>query len=124
VGFLEEAGCAYVIVAKETRKIKAAAQRVRFTELKSQWQYGEFQYEPQGWKTPHRFVVVRRPISENPEEAKQLTLFKDRRYSYHVLVTNLDLDPWRVYLFYNGRATIEKSNREFLYDYPLRKMEG
>ena len=122
VGFLEEAGCGYVIVAKGNKKIQAAAQRVRFTELKSQWQYGEFEYEPRGWKTPHRFVVVRRPIPEDPEEAKQLTLFKDRRYSYHVLVTNLELDAWRVYLFYSGRATIEKSNREFLYDYPLGKI--
>jgi hypothetical protein len=25
-------------------------------------------------------------------------------------------------LFYNGRASIEKSNREFLYDYPLGKI--
>jgi hypothetical protein len=37
-------------------------------------------------------------------------------------VTNLNLDPWRVYLFYNGRASIEKNNREFLYDYPLGKI--
>ena len=47
---------------------------------------------------------------------------KDRKYSYHVFVTNLELDAWRVYLFYNGRANIEKSNREFLYDYPLGKI--
>ena len=67
-------------------------------------------------------MVVRRPIPEDPEEAKQLTLFKDRKYSYHVFVTNLELDAWRVYLFYSGRANIEKSNREFLYDYPLGKI--
>ena len=49
---------------------------------------------------PHRFVVVRRPIPQDPEDAAQLTLFKDRRYAYHVLVTNLTLEPWRVYRFY------------------------
>jgi hypothetical protein len=122
VEFLDLAGCGYVIVARETRKIKAAAQHVRFTALKSEWEYGEFEYQPQGWTAPHRFIVVRRPIPEDPDEAKQLTLFKDRRYSYHVLVTNLDLDAWRAYLFYCGRASIEKSNREFLYDYPLGKI--
>jgi hypothetical protein len=122
VEFLDTAGCGYVIVAKEYKTIKAAAQRVRFQELKSQWQYGEFEYQPTHWKAPHRFVVVRRPIPEDPEEAKQLTLFKDREYSYHVFVTNLELDAWRTYLFYNGRAKIEKSNREFLYDYPLGKI--
>ena len=122
VEFLDEAGCGYVIVAKEYKTIKAAAQRVRFSKLKSEWEYGEFQHQPYGWKVAHRFVVVRRPIPEDPEEAKQLTLFKDRKYSYHVFVTNLEMDGWRVYLFYNGRANIEKSNREFLYDYPLSKI--
>ena len=122
VEFLDDAGCGYVIVAREYKTIKAAAQQVRFHELKSQWQYGEFEYQPGHWKEPHRFVVVRRPIPEDPEEAKQLTLFKDRKYSYHVFVTNLELDAWRAYLFYNGRANIEKSNREFLYDYPLGKI--
>jgi hypothetical protein len=70
----------------------------------------------------HRFVVVRRPIPEDPEDARQLTLFKDRRYAYHVLVTNLKLNPWRVYRFYSLRANIEKNIREFVYDYPLGKI--
>ena len=71
---------------------------------------------------PHRFVVVRRPIPEDPQDAAQLTLFKDRKYAYHVLVTNLRLSPWRVYRFYSLRATIEKNIREFVYDYPLGKI--
>ena len=84
---------------------------------------GEF-YENirQNQGSTHRFVVVRRPIPEDPQEAKQLTLFKDPKYVYHVFVTNLKMSPWRVYLFYNPRATIEKNNREFLYDYPLGKI--
>jgi len=122
VEFLDDAHCGYVIVAKEYKTIKAAARCVHFTKLKSEWEYGEFKYQPHGWEIAHRFVVVRRPIPEDPEEAKQLKLFKDRKYSYHVFVTNLDLDAWRVYLFYCGRANIEKSNREFLYDYPLGKI--
>ena len=122
VEFLDRSGCGYVIVAKEYSTIKAAAQSTRFTALDSGWEYGEFRYQPGKWKEAHRFIVVRRPIPEDPEEAKQLTLFKDRRYAYHVFVTNLDLHPWRTYLFYNGRAGIEKSNREFLYDYPLGKI--
>lgn len=58
----------------------------------------------------------------HPEDAAQLTLFKDRRYVYHVLVTTLALSPWRVYRFYCLRATIEKNIREFVYDYPLGKI--
>ena len=32
------------------------------------------------------------------------------------------MDPWRVYLFYNPRAVIEKNIRELLYDYPMSKI--
>ncbi len=67
-------------------------------------------------------MVVRRPIPEDPVEAQQLTLFKDRKYAYHVLVTNLKTHPWRVWRFYAKRATIEKNIRELLYDYPLGKI--
>jgi hypothetical protein len=74
-------------------------------------------------KRSHRFVVVRRPIAQDPEDAVQLTPFKDRKYAYHVLVTNLTLSPWRVYRFYSVRATIEKNIREFVYDYPLETFE-
>ena len=76
----------------------------------------------QKWEKLHRFIVVRRPIPDDPGEAGQLKLFKDRKYAYHVFVTNLKLDPWRVYRFYCPRATIEKNNRELLYDYPLGKI--
>lgn len=55
-------------------------------------------------------------------EAKQLTLFKDRRYAYHMLVTNLRAHPWRVWRFYAQRARIERHIRELLYDYPLAKI--
>jgi Transposase DDE domain group 1 len=119
VEFLDQSGYGYVIVAKAYPTIKARALRTRFTALQDGWEYGQFYYRPGSWKHRHRFIVVRRPIPEDPEEAKSLTLFKDRRYVYHVFVSNLDLSTWRVYLFYNGRANIEKNNREFLYDYPL-----
>ena len=66
--------------------------------------------------------MVRRPIPEDPVEAQQLILFKDRKYAYHVLVTNLKTHPWRVWRFYAKRATIEKNIRELLYDYPLGKI--
>jgi len=62
------------------------------------------------------------PIPTDPVEAKQLTLFKDQKYAYHVLVTNLRTHPWRVWCFYAQRARIEQHIRELLYDYPLAKI--
>lgn len=122
VEFLDAIGCGYTIVAREYSTIKSRARQCRFTRLGHGWEVGEFRYQPLRWKSPHRFVVVRRPIPEDPVEAQQLTLFKDRHYAYHVLVTNLNTHPWRVWQFYAKRATIEKNIRELLYDYPLGKI--
>jgi len=117
--YLDKEGCGYAIVAKLQSPIKTRAMGCRFQKLKNGWEVGEFQYQPYRWKTPHRFIVVRRPIPEDPVEAKQLTLFKHEKYAYHVLVTNLKMHPWRIWRFYSSRATIEKNIRELLYDYPL-----
>ncbi len=119
---LDQEGCGYAIVAKEYPTIKIRARSCRFKKLRNGWEVGEFQYQPHGWKKAHRFVVVRRPIPEDPIEAQQLTLFKDRKYAYHVLVTNLKTHPWRVWRFYAKRATVEKNVRELLYDYPMGKI--
>jgi hypothetical protein len=122
VELLDTRGCGYAIVAKEYSTIKTRARSCRFRELGSGWEVGEFRYQPLHWNRPHRFVVVRRPIPQDPVEARQLTLFKDRKYAYHVLVTNLKSHPWRVWRFYAQHATIEKDVRELLYDYPLGKI--
>lgn len=123
IRFLDESGCKYVIVAKEYPHIKLLARSCSFRVLRNGWEVGEFQENVKNrWDSLHRFVVVRRPLPEDPVEERQLTLFKDKRYAYHVMVTNLSIDPWRVYLFYRFRAATEKNNREFLYDYPLGKI--
>jgi hypothetical protein len=122
VEFLDGQGAGYALVAKEHQPIKALAQGCRFQKLRSGWEAGEFRYQPSRWQAPHRFVVVRRPIPTDPVEAKQLTLFKDTKYAYHVVVTNLRTHPWRVWRFYAQRARIEQQIRELLYDYPLAKI--
>lgn len=122
IGSLENQGLGYVIVAKEYRPIKERARAARFHKLKSGFEVAEFRYQAHGWPKARRFVVMRRPIPEDPVEAKQLTLFKHRRYGYSVFVTNLDLEPWRIWKFYQPRALIEKNIRELLYDLPLGKI--
>jgi len=122
VEFLDGTGVGYTIVAKEHGPIKTRARECRFRRLVTGWEVGEFRYQPSRWTRPHRFVVVRRPIPTDPVEAKQLTLFKDQKYAYHVLVTNLRTEPWRVWRFYAQRARIEKHVRELLHDYPLAKI--
>lgn len=122
IHWLENQGLGYVVVAREYRGIKARAQAARFQKLRHGWEVASFSYAPTRWKKARRFVVVRRPRPADPAEAKQLTLFADRRWAYTVLVTNLKLTPWRVWRFYRPRATIEKNIRELLYELPLGKI--
>jgi hypothetical protein len=53
-------------------------------------------YQPKGWEKKYRFVVIRRPIPEEP--SSQLSLFSMGKYSYQVIVTNLTLQPITVRL--------------------------
>jgi hypothetical protein len=122
LGRLEKEGCGYAVVAKQFRTIRQRAQAARFQKMRHGWETAAFTYQAHGWPKARRFVVIRRPIPAAPEEAAQLTLFRDRRYVYEVLVTNLPLSPWRVWRFYAPRATIEKTIRELLYDLPLNQI--
>lgn len=123
IGYLDVIGCPYVIVVKEYPHVKRRAVACRFHALGNGWETAEFREKVHHtWKRQHRFIVTRRPIPPTEEEANQLTLFKDKKYAYHVFVTNLAISPWRVYLFYTPRAIIEKNIRELMYDYPLSKI--
>jgi len=70
IEFLDSVGCGYAIVAKEYRTIKVRARECRFQKLRNGWEVSKFVYKPGQWKRPHRFVVVRRPIPEDPVEAR------------------------------------------------------
>jgi len=76
----------------------------------------EFQYQPYGWKQPHRFVVIRYTLPPEPETA-QRTLFTIDRYEYQVFVTNLDLEPESIWYFYKGRTGLEIDIKELKLDF-------
>ena len=109
---LDQWGCGYTIVCRRYEAYQQMAQKTGFKDLKLGWGFAEFEHRPQKWHQPHRFIAIRRPLPLDPEQARQLTLFKDRHYSYSVLVSNLGLTPWRTWTDYVGRANIEKSIRE------------
>ena len=119
---LDQAGCGYIIVCRKASSYLPMAERAGFREMKFGWGVAEFHFKPQKWKAEHRFIMVRRPLPEDPEEAKQLTLFKRGKYSYSAFVTNLELQPWMVWRTYNARANVEKSIRELLNHFALNKI--
>ena len=119
---LEQAGCGFTIVCRSYDAYQRLAERAGFKELRMGWGYAEFHHRPQKWSKEHRFIVIRRPLPVDPELADQLTLFKDAKYSYSVLVSNLGLSPWRTWIDYISRANIEKSIRELRNELALSKI--
>lgn len=122
VADLDQVGCGYTIVARSYEAYHKMAEKAGFQDLEFGWGVAEFRHRPQRWDSEHRFIAVRRPLPVDPEEASQLTLFKDTQYSYSVVVTNLALQPWRVWTQYVDRANIEKSIRELLNELALGKI--
>ena len=122
VGDLDDAGPGYIIVCPKAKNYLALAQRAGFQEMSFGWAVAEFHFKPRRWEQEHRFIMVRRPLPEDPEEAEQLTLFKVGRYAYSAFVTNLELQPWMIWKTYQARANVEKSIRELLQYFSLNKI--
>jgi hypothetical protein len=120
VRFIEGKRAFYAIVARLTPPLKRRLSGLRYRRVSPGVWAGEFQYCPQGWPGPRRFVVIRRPLPGEP--SVQLTLFRMGRYSYQALVTNLSLQPLNLWRFYNQRARAELIIRELKYAYALGKI--
>jgi hypothetical protein len=119
---LDQAGCSFAIVCRSYEAYHRMAENAGFKTLKLGWGVAEFRHRPQKWKKEHRFIAIRKPLPIDSEEAAQLTLFKDTRYSYSILVSNLQISPWKIWRDYLKRANIERSIRELLHDLALSKI--
>lgn len=122
VELLENQGFGYAVVARMYSPLKKRMVSARYHEFARGWEAAEFTYTPWHWKREHRFVAVRRPVSEEPEEI-QLRLFTFKRYTYHrALATNLDLTPPAVWRFYCDRGLQELLLRELKDSYAMSKI--
>ncbi len=120
IEFIEQKRAFYAIVARLTRPLKARLGGLRYHHISSGVWAAEFRYCPHGWPGARRFVVIRRPVPEEP--SAQLHLFQMAGYSYQVLVTNLALTPLHLWRFYNQRARAELIIRELKDAYALGKI--
>ena len=119
---LDQAGCGYIIVASKVKNFLPMAHRAGFKKMHFGWAVAQFDYKPQKWNQAHRFVVVRRPREEDPDEVDQLTLFEVGRFKYSAYITNLDLKAENIWRTYHARANVEKSIRELLSHLALNKI--
>ena len=120
VNFLEVHRIGYAIVARLTKPIKQRIVGLKYRRVSSQIAVAEFRYQPHGWEHACRFIVIRRPVLEEPSQ--QLSLFKMGKYIYQVIVTNLKLKSIKVWRFYNRRATAELIIRELKEGYATGKI--
>jgi len=120
IEFIEGKRAFYAVVARLTRPLKNRLPGLRYRRVASGVWAAEFQYCPQGWPGPRRFVVIRRPVPEEP--SAQLHLFQMGGYSYQALVTNLTLTPLHLWRCYNQRARAELIIRELKDAYALGKI--
>ena len=120
IEFIEQKRAFYAIVARLTRPLKNRLPGLRYHRVSSGVWAAEFRYCPQGWPGSRRFIVIRRPVPEEP--SAQLHLFQMGGYSYQVFVTNLSLTPLNLWRFYNQRARAELIIRELKDAYALGKI--
>lgn len=120
IEYLQRRKASFAIVAKITKPIKRKIGSLSYKKYSFGIESSEFMYQPGGWEKEYRFVVIRRPIPEDPTE--QISLFAMGKYSYQVIVTNMRLSPLNTWRFYNGRASVELIIKELKGDYPLAKV--
>lgn len=120
VEYLESKKAFFVMVARLTKPIKRTLSGLSYHKHSSGIETAEFLSPIKAGHKAYRFIVIRRPIPDDPTE--QLSLFSMGRHSYQVLVTNRTLTPLRLWRFYNGRASVELLIKELKGDYPLAKI--
>ena len=116
LGFLEQRGLAYIVVARLTRWLKREAARVTvWRALDEHYAVGEFSLQLFGWDRPRRFVVIREQLrAERASLGRKLLDVPG--YTFRVFVTNLALSPEQIWRDYNGRADMENRIAELKHD--------
>src|SRR5712692_5835606 len=116
LGFLEQRGLAYIVVARLTRWLKREAARVtQWRALDQHYAVGEFSLQLLGWLRPRRFVVIREQLrAERASLGRKLLDVPG--YTFRVFVTNLALPPEEIWRDYNRRADMENRIAELKHD--------
>src|SRR5271156_197878 len=116
LGFLEQRGLSYIVVARLTLWLKREAARVTaWRALDEHYAAGEFFLQLLGWDRPRRFVVIRERLrAERPSLGRKLLDVPG--YTFRVFVTNLALPPEELWRDYNHRADMENRIAELKHD--------
>lgn len=116
LGFLEQRGLSYIVVARLTRWLKREAARVQqWRALDQHYAVGEFSLQLFGWDRPRRFVVVREQLRVERASLGR-KLLEVPGYTFRIFVTDLALPPEEIWRDYNRRADMENRIAELKHD--------
>ena len=116
LGFLEQRGLHYIVVARLTRWIKREAACITtWRALDAHYAVSEFHLQLFGWLRPRRFVVIREQLrAERASLGRKLLDVPG--YTFRLLVTNLSAPPEEIWRDYNHRADMENRIAELKHD--------
>lgn len=116
LSFLEQRQISYIVVARMTKWVKRAAQRVEsWTALDDHYAVGEFRLQLHGWSAERRFVVVREQVRESRASVGR-KLIDVPGYTFRVFVTSQAAAPAEIWRDYNRRADMENRIAELKHD--------
>lgn len=117
LGFLEERGLHYIIVARLTQQVKRRVQGAALVwrDIGGGYAVSSFTAKLQGWADTRRFVVVREQVREGKDAVGRM-LIDVPGYTFRIWVTNRSDDPATIWRDYNGRATVEQRIEELKND--------
>jgi len=121
----EQHHCQFIICAQKTKRLVEQLQKAEWKPSKKTDadEECEFQYQPQGWSKPYRFLALRyvkeeeqkeqkKGKNKNNDEPEQYQLFDTASYIYRVFVTNMTGTISRLVEFYRQRAGAENLIKE------------
>jgi hypothetical protein len=116
LSFLEQRRLPYIVVARLTKWVKRAAQRVQqWTILDEHHAAGEFRLRLHGWKVERRFVVLREQLREGRDSVGR-KLIDVPGYTFRIFVTSSTEAPLQIWRDYNRRADMENRIAELKHD--------
>jgi hypothetical protein len=116
LSFLEQRQLPYIVVARLTKWVKRAAQRVEaWRELDENFAVGEFRLRLHSWEVERRFVAVRERVREG-HDSKGRKLIDVPGYTFRVFVTSCPEAAEEIWRDYNRRADMENRIAELKHD--------
>ena len=116
LSFLEARQIPYIVVARLTKWVKRAAQRVeQWRELDENFAAGEFRLRLHSWKVERRFVVIRERVRESRDSVGR-QLIAVPGYTFRLFVTSCADLPEEIWRDYNRRADMENRIAELKHD--------